>query len=64
VCWLIGSSGLVMVSADGVAFARVPIGERVDLTVINAIDARTATVTAADGRRFRTDDSGRTWRAN
>ncbi len=62
VCWLIGSSGLVMVTADGVAFARVPLSERVDLTAITATDARRATVTTADGRRFRTDDSGRTWR--
>lgn len=62
VCWLIGSSGLVMVTADGIAFTRVPLPERADLTAIAATDARSATVTATDGRRFRTDDSGRTWR--
>lgn len=62
VCWLIGSNGLVMVAADGVAFARVPLPEPVALTAIAAADARTATVTTADGRRFRTGDSGRTWR--
>ena len=62
VCWLIGANGLVMVTADGVAFARVPLPERADLTTITATDARNATVTTADGRRFRTDDSGRTWR--
>ena len=39
-----------------------PCEERVDLTAITATDARSATVTTADGRRFRTDDSGRTWR--
>ena len=64
ICWLIGRAGLVMVTADGVTFARVPLPERVDLTGITATDARTATVTTADGRRFRTDDSGRNWRQN
>ena len=61
ICWLIGSSGLVMVAADGITFARVPLPERVDLTAVTATDARTAIVTTADGRRFRTDDAGRTW---
>ena len=63
-CWLIGANGLVLVSSDGMTFARVPIPERVDLTAITATDARTATVTAADGRRFSTTDAGLTWRRN
>ena len=53
---------MVMLTADGITFTEVPLPERVDLTAITATDARTATVTTADGRRFRTDDSGRTWR--
>jgi photosystem II stability/assembly factor-like uncharacterized protein len=61
-CWLIGAGGMVMLTADGITFTEVPLPERVDLTAIIAADARTATVTTADGRRFRTDDSGRTWR--
>jgi hypothetical protein len=64
ICWLIGSSGLVMVTADGVTFARVPLPERADLTAVIATDARTAIVTTADGRRFRTGDAGRTWQRN
>ena len=64
ICWLIGPGGLVMVTVDGLTFARVPLPERVDLTAVTATDARTATVTTADGRRFRTDDAGRTWRQN
>lgn len=64
ICWLIGSSGLVMVTVDGLTFARVPLPEQVDLTAVTATDARTAIVTTADGRRFRTDDAGRTWRLN
>jgi hypothetical protein len=64
ICWLIGSSGLVMVTTDGLTFSRVPLPERVDLTAVTATDALTATVTTADGRRFQTDDAGRTWRRN
>jgi Putative zinc-finger len=64
ICWLIGPGGLVMVTADGLTFARVPLLERVDLTAVTATDALTAVVTTADGRRFRTDDAGRTWRQN
>ena len=62
ICWLIGTNGLVLIAVDGVTFARVPLAEAIDLTSITAVDARNATVTTVDGRRFRTDDSGRTWR--
>lgn len=64
ICWLIGRAGLVLVSVDGVTFARVNLPERVDLTAVSATDARSAVITTNDGRRFRTDDSGRTWRLN
>jgi len=62
ICWVIGSAGMVMLAADGITFTEVPLSESVDLTAITATDARSAIVTTADGRRFRTDDSGRTWR--
>jgi photosystem II stability/assembly factor-like uncharacterized protein len=64
ICWLIGRSGIVLVSADGSTFTRVPLPETIDLSAIAATDARNAVVTTVDGRRFRTDDSGRTWRQN
>lgn len=64
ICWLIGANGVVFVTTDGATFARVPIPERVAVTAITATDARSAIVTTADGRRFRTDDSGRNWRQN
>jgi len=62
ICWLIGRSGIVLVSSDGTTFARVPLPEAIDLASVTAIDARSALVIAVDGRRFRTDDAGRTWR--
>jgi photosystem II stability/assembly factor-like uncharacterized protein len=61
VCWLVGRSGTVVLSTDGRRFQRVTFPEAVDLIAISAVDARTATVTTADGRRFSTADGGRTW---
>lgn len=61
VCWLAGSGGLVLVSTDGVRFVRVSAPAAVDLVAVTAADARSATVTAADGRRFRTTDAGANW---
>ena len=62
VCWLIGQRGLVLLATDGTNFTPLPFPERVDLTSVTATDARRATVTAADGRTFSTQDSGRNWR--
>ena len=62
VCWLVGHGGLVLRSANGRTFARVSAPVNGDLTDIQASDARTAVVTAVDGRGFVTDDGGLTWR--
>jgi hypothetical protein len=64
ICWFIGKDGVVLVTADGSIFAKVDLPVRVDVASITAADARSATVTTADGRTFRTDDSGRNWRQN
>jgi hypothetical protein len=63
VAWLAGRAGVVLVTSDGSTFARVNLPEVVDIAAITAADARSATVTTVDGRRFRTNDGGRTWRA-
>ncbi len=63
VCWLAGANGVVLVSADGVRFTRVAAPAAADLIAIAAADARSAIVTAADGRRFRTTDRGASWSA-
>jgi hypothetical protein len=62
VCWLVGRAGTVLLSTDGRRWQRVTFQEAVDLTAVSATDARTATVTTADGRRFSTADGGLTWR--
>jgi hypothetical protein len=61
VCWLVGQNGTVVLTTDGRRFQRVAFPESVDLIAVSAVDARIATVTTADGRRFSTDDGGRTW---
>ena len=61
VCWLAGRGGVVLVSTNGTQFTRVGTPTTLDLVQVAATDARTAVVTAADGRRFRTADQGATW---
>jgi hypothetical protein len=62
VIWLVGRGGVVHLATDGQTFARVPFPEAVDLTAVTATDERRAVVTTVDGRRFETEDAGRTWR--
>ena len=62
VCWLVGRNGLVLLTTDGSRFTRIAFPAQADLTGVTAINARTATVVTADGRTFRTDDGGATWR--
>jgi hypothetical protein len=61
VCWLVGRTGTVLRSTDGRTWQRVAFPEVADLVAIRATDARTATVSTADGRTFRTSDGGVTW---
>ena len=60
-CWLVGATGVVLVTTDGTTWRRVAFVESVDLTGVLASSATSATVEAADGRRFLTRDSGQTW---
>jgi hypothetical protein len=62
VCWLIGRMGTVFLSKNGEPFKQLAFPEPVDLTSILAMDDLRATVIAADGRAFRTEDGGQTWR--
>ncbi len=61
VCWIVGRSGVVLLTTDGKAWRRLPFPEPADLRTVVATDARTATVTTHDGRVFRTFDGGFTW---
>lgn len=61
VCWIVGARGIVLLSRDGVSWQQVASPAAVDLTAVQAVDDRVTSVTAADGRVFRTADGGRTW---
>jgi len=62
VLWLVGRSGLVWLATDGTNFTRLPFPANVDLVSVASPETRIAVITTADGRVFRTDDAGRTWR--
>jgi hypothetical protein len=64
VLWVVGRGGVIYVTLDGSRFTAVPFVERVDLVSVHAVDDRQATITAADGRAFRTTDRGATWQAH
>jgi photosystem II stability/assembly factor-like uncharacterized protein len=61
VCWIVGGGGTVVLSLDRRSWQAVPFPESVDLVAVAATDDSTATVTARDGRRFRTTNRGVTW---
>ncbi len=61
VCWIVGRSGVVLLTIDGTTWRRLPFPDPADLRAVVATDARTATVTTRDGRVFRTFDGGVTW---
>jgi len=64
VCWFVGPGGVVMITVDANLFVHVDVPGRPDLRSVTATDARSAVVTASDGRSFHTGDSGRTWHEN
>jgi hypothetical protein len=61
VCWLIGPSGMVLLSTDGRSWRRLAFPDTVDLRSVIATDNETATVETVDGRAFITTDGGRIW---
>jgi len=62
VCWLVGKGGVVLLSIDGQRFNRVTAPTDADLVSVRAVGAQIASVTAADGRMFTTEDGGRSWK--
>jgi len=61
VCWFVGQAGTVLLTTDGQNWQVRSFPERVDLTEVRAANARSATVTTADRRKFATSDGGATW---
>jgi photosystem II stability/assembly factor-like uncharacterized protein len=61
ICWLVGRTGAIYVTTDGLRFNKVPFQDRTDFVSIQAQDGRRATVVTHRGRTFRTEDQGATW---
>jgi hypothetical protein len=70
VCWLVGRKGAIARTTDGTRWERVSapaqaaaaVGNKSqDWVNVTANDGQSATITAADGRRFATHDGAKTW---
>ena len=61
VAWLVGENGLVLRTTDGERWERTTAPAATHLRDIDALDRLDATVSTADGRRFRTVDGGARW---
>jgi hypothetical protein len=62
ICWAVGRQGAVTLTTDGASWRRLPSPDPgATFVAVQASDDKSAIVTAADGRRFRTTDGGMTW---
>jgi photosystem II stability/assembly factor-like uncharacterized protein len=62
VAWIVGRAGAILRTTDGQHWQRIASpNPAADWTAIQATSAQHATITAADQRRFVTDDAGQTW---
>ncbi|MFZ3334242.1 MAG: hypothetical protein WA197_26670, partial [Candidatus Acidiferrales bacterium] len=60
----LGEHGAIFRTTDGKTWTAVPFPAAADDAEFEQIEAKddlTATVTAADGRKFSTSDGGKTW---
>jgi Photosynthesis system II assembly factor YCF48 len=61
VCWVVGRSGAIFLTTNASDWKRIPPPAKADFTAITALDASSAIVTTADGRKFATTDGGSHW---
>jgi hypothetical protein len=60
--WFAGRNGVVLLTVNaGATFTIVGLAEPLDIASISATDGRQAVISTVSGRRFRTEDAGRTW---
>jgi hypothetical protein len=64
ICWLVGRGGALFRTSDGSNWKKIRPPASVDLMGVNATDASTVTVTAADGQKYSTDNAGKIWVAS
>ncbi|HEX4003091.1 MAG TPA: zf-HC2 domain-containing protein [Candidatus Acidoferrales bacterium] len=61
ILWLVGRNGVVLLTQDGSHWQTIAPPQQTDFVGVTARDAWSATVTAADGRRFSTSNQGADW---
>ena len=61
VCWLVGKSGIILLTKDTTHWKRIPPPVPADFVAIEAKNGSSATVTAVDGQKFSTDNEGKKW---
>lgn len=61
VCWIATRQGEVLVTRDGRTWARHRVTGAAEITAIEAVSARAASVTLANGLRLTTADGGANW---
>jgi hypothetical protein len=62
VCWIVGREGVILLTKDAKNWKRIPPPVNTDFIGVTAESAASATVTAADGRKFATKDGGKKWK--
>jgi hypothetical protein len=62
ICWLVGRDGTILLTKDGMRWKKVVPPAPLDFTAVTAQDGSSATVTAASGQKFSTENSGKTWK--
>jgi photosystem II stability/assembly factor-like uncharacterized protein len=60
-CWLVGRGGIVLLTTDANKWHTITPPADTDFASVAAVDASSATVSATDGRRFKTTDGGKHW---
>jgi hypothetical protein len=61
VCWVVGRGGIVLLTADGRTWKRVPFPKTGDLVSVLASDASNAVVFSSEGTVWVTKNGGQTW---
>jgi hypothetical protein len=60
-CWLVGKAGVIVVTKDSKQWKKLPPPVPADFVRVEAKNSSSATVTAADGQKFSTENEGKKW---
>jgi len=61
ICWLVGKAGVIVVTKDSKQWKKLPPPVPADFVRVEAKNSSSATVTAADGQKFSTENEGKKW---